>query len=141
MLSMIYLGRAVLFTTFIAIPLHEATVLTIAFLLGLLWLGNVPLTSGLVSDIFETKFGTNTVPLFHTRSMDGRRGSCIREANSHRQAQLRICGARLLVFGIHLEVSLGTRSHKHVSWKRVKCFTCQEIFITRLSTLQRTIHS
>ncbi|MBI3453269.1 MAG: MFS transporter [Rhodospirillales bacterium] len=51
-LSALYLARAGVFLLFIAMPLSETSVLIFAAALGLLWLGTVPLTSGLVVHIF-----------------------------------------------------------------------------------------
>jgi predicted MFS family arabinose efflux permease len=51
-LALIYLGRAVVFLGFLWLPVSEVSVLAFGALLGLLWLGTVPLTSGLVAQIF-----------------------------------------------------------------------------------------
>jgi len=53
-LSLIYLGRAVLFLGFLYLPMTPASVIIICGLLGLLWLSTVPLTSGLVATFFGT---------------------------------------------------------------------------------------
>ncbi|GMH90803.1 hypothetical protein TrST_g3876 [Triparma strigata] len=58
LLSALYFSRACLFALFCSIPLSEATVLGFAFVLGLLWLSTVPLTSGLLSDMFSPKYGS-----------------------------------------------------------------------------------
>jgi len=47
-----YLLRSGLFLAFILVPPSEISVLAFAFTLGLLWLGTVPLTSGLVATLF-----------------------------------------------------------------------------------------
>lgn len=51
-LSALYLARAFIFLTFLAVPVSEAPVLLFAAALGFLWLGTVPLTSGVVFVIF-----------------------------------------------------------------------------------------
>lgn len=51
-LSLLYLGRAAIFLLFLLLPLSETSVLIFAATMGLLWLGTVPLTSGLVAAIF-----------------------------------------------------------------------------------------
>jgi len=51
-LSLLYFGRAILFLVFIYMPLSEVTVLVLSFALGILWLGTVPLTSGLIMTLF-----------------------------------------------------------------------------------------
>jgi predicted MFS family arabinose efflux permease len=53
-LSLIYLGRAVLFLGFLYLPITATTVIVLCALLGLLWLATIPLTSGLVATFFGT---------------------------------------------------------------------------------------
>lgn len=55
-LSAIYLLRAIVFAAFLAAPKTELTVMIFASALGLLWLGTVPLTSGLVAHIFGVRY-------------------------------------------------------------------------------------
>lgn len=52
MLALLYALRALAFMVFLALPLSAASVLVFAAALGFLWLGTVPLTSGLVGYIF-----------------------------------------------------------------------------------------
>jgi MFS family permease len=52
MLALLYTLRALAFILFVAAPLSAFSVLTFAASLGFLWLGTVPLTSGLVSTMF-----------------------------------------------------------------------------------------
>jgi len=52
-LSCLYLGRAFVFFLFIVIPITEVTVLAFGAAMGFLWLGTVPLTSGLVGTYSE----------------------------------------------------------------------------------------
>lgn len=54
-LSLLYLARAAAFLLFIAFPVTEATVLIFSAVMGLMWLGTVPLTSGIVAEIFGTR--------------------------------------------------------------------------------------
>ena len=54
MLALLYALRAASFVVFLALPLSAVSVLTFAAALGFLWLGTVPLTSGLVG----TRFGS-----------------------------------------------------------------------------------
>lgn len=51
-LSLLYLSRAGVFALFLAVPLSPAAALVFAAAIGFLWLGTVPLTSGLVGQIF-----------------------------------------------------------------------------------------
>ena len=52
MLALLYALRALGFVLFLALPLSAASVLLFAASLGFLWLGTVPLTSGLVGYMF-----------------------------------------------------------------------------------------
>ncbi len=55
-LSLFYLARALVIGGFVVAPLNETSVLVFAALIGLLWLGTVPLTSGLVAQIFGPRY-------------------------------------------------------------------------------------
>jgi MFS family permease len=52
MLALLYLLRSLVFALFLVLPLSATTVLAFAAALGFLWLGTVPLTSGLVGYVF-----------------------------------------------------------------------------------------
>ena len=56
LLSLIYLMRAALFLVFLQIPVTEASVLIFGAVLGLLWLSTVPLTSGIVAQVFGARY-------------------------------------------------------------------------------------
>ncbi len=56
LLSGLYLARAVAIGGFMLAPVSELSVLSFAAAIGLLWLGTVPLTSGLVAEIFGTRY-------------------------------------------------------------------------------------
>lgn len=58
MLAYIYLFRSLAMAGFVLLPLSEMTVYPFAFLMGLVWLGTVPLTHGLVSQVFGVKYLT-----------------------------------------------------------------------------------
>jgi predicted MFS family arabinose efflux permease len=53
-LSLIYVGRSLLFLGFLFLPITPVTVIGLCGLLGLLWLATIPLTSGLVATFFGT---------------------------------------------------------------------------------------
>lgn len=57
-LSIIYALRAALFLGFLILPVTPAFVISASFLLGLLWLSTVPLTSGLVATFFGAQWMT-----------------------------------------------------------------------------------
>jgi MFS family permease len=52
MLALLYALRALAFLLFLALPLSWASVLAFSAALGFLWLGTVPLTSGLIGHLF-----------------------------------------------------------------------------------------
>ncbi len=56
LLSGIYTARALLIVVFVALPLSNVTALAFAAGIGFLWLGTVPLTSGLVSGMFGVRY-------------------------------------------------------------------------------------
>ena len=56
LLSGIYVSRSVVIAIYIALPITEATTLVFAAAMGLLWLSTVPLTSGIVSQIFGARW-------------------------------------------------------------------------------------
>ncbi len=55
-LTLIYLGRGAVFLAFLYLPLSETTVVIYAAILGFLWLGTVPLTSGLIVTFFGPRW-------------------------------------------------------------------------------------
>jgi predicted MFS family arabinose efflux permease len=55
-LSFIYFGRAVVFALFYWLPLSVASVYLFAATLGLLWLSTVPVTNGMVAQIFGVRY-------------------------------------------------------------------------------------
>ncbi len=56
LLSGLYFLRAVLVAIFLVMPKTELSVLVFASAMGVLWLGTVPLTSGLVAQIFGVRY-------------------------------------------------------------------------------------
>ena len=56
LLSTIYLLRSVTIVAFILLPITPASVYVFASTMGLLWLSTVPLTTGLVADIFGVRY-------------------------------------------------------------------------------------
>lgn len=57
-LSVLYLIRSAAMILFVAFPITEISVYLFSFVMGLLWLGTVPLTNGLVSQIFGVRYIT-----------------------------------------------------------------------------------
>jgi len=55
-LSQIYLARAVVFALFLVLPLNGPTAIALCAAIGFLWLGTVPLTNGLVAQVFGLKY-------------------------------------------------------------------------------------
>jgi MFS family permease len=56
LLAGIYGARAIIITAFISLPVTEWTVYLFAFALGMVWLSTVPLTSGIVAQIFGVQY-------------------------------------------------------------------------------------
>ena len=56
LLSGIYLARAAVIALFVTLPASPASVMLFSAAMGLLWLSTVPLTSGLVAQIFGTRY-------------------------------------------------------------------------------------
>jgi len=56
LLSFLYSARSVVILVFIMVPLSAASALLFSAVMGLLWLSTVPLTSGLVAQIFGLRF-------------------------------------------------------------------------------------
>lgn len=57
-LSLIYLGRSVVFLGFLALPITPVTIIALSAVLGVLWLSTVPLTSALVATFFGARWMT-----------------------------------------------------------------------------------
>lgn len=55
-LSSIYFIRSAAMTVFLLAPLTPASVYVFSFVMGLIWLGTVPLTNGLVSQVFGVRY-------------------------------------------------------------------------------------
>jgi len=55
-LSGLYLARAAVFTAFMLVPLSDISIIVFSAVIGMLWLGTVPLTSGLVAQIFGLRY-------------------------------------------------------------------------------------
>ena len=55
-LSVLYFTRAVVFLVFISMPLAPFSVYIFSAAIGFLWLGTVPVTSGLIAQIFGVKY-------------------------------------------------------------------------------------
>jgi predicted MFS family arabinose efflux permease len=56
LLSLIYLFRAIAITLFILLPMNQMTVLAFSAAIGLTWLSTVPLTSGIVAQVFGPRY-------------------------------------------------------------------------------------
>lgn len=56
LLAGIYFARSAAIAAFVLAPISEASLYLFSFIMGLLWLGTVPLTNGIVSQIFGVKY-------------------------------------------------------------------------------------
>ena len=55
-LTLIYLGRGLVFLGLLYLPLSETSIIAYAAILGFLWLGTIPLTSGLIVTFFGPRW-------------------------------------------------------------------------------------
>ena len=55
-LALLYMARSVGIALFILLPISDVSAMVFASFMGLTWLGTVPLTSGLVAQIFGTQY-------------------------------------------------------------------------------------
>ena len=58
LLSGLYFGRSLVMAGFVLLPPSEIVVYSFAFFMGLFWLSTVPLTTGLVADLYGTRYMT-----------------------------------------------------------------------------------
>ena len=56
LLSLLYFLRAVVIAVFISLPITPWTVYVFSAVIGFLWLGTVPLTSGLIAQVFGVRY-------------------------------------------------------------------------------------
>jgi predicted MFS family arabinose efflux permease len=56
LLSGLYFARSVVFLVFVLVPVTQTSVIVFSLAIGLLWLSTVPLTSGLVAQIFGPRY-------------------------------------------------------------------------------------
>jgi MFS family permease len=71
-LSYYYLARAIIIAGFLVFPVTQTSVLIFAALIGFLWLGTVPLTSGLVARVFGPRYlGTLFGIVFFSHQIGG----------------------------------------------------------------------
>ncbi len=56
MLSLLYLSRAVAIALFVLLPLNSITLMVFSATIGLSWLSTVPLTSGIVAQVFGPQY-------------------------------------------------------------------------------------
>ncbi len=56
LLSALYFARAAVFLVFVLSPVTETSVILFALAIGLLWLSTIPLTSGMVAQIFGPRY-------------------------------------------------------------------------------------
>jgi MFS family permease len=56
LLASLYFARSIVIAIFVTVPMTTGSVLVFSAFMGLLWLSTVPLTSGLVAQIFGTRY-------------------------------------------------------------------------------------
>ena len=125
-LSVIYLGRALVIVALLMAPSSALTIYLFAAAMGLLWLSTVPLTTGIVAQIFGLKY---MATLFGIVFLGHQIGSFVGiwmgggALRSHRLVRPDVVGRRVLG-GCPRPSSTwpSTRSRSPVSrWMRVEC--------------------
>ncbi len=72
LLAAIYTGRTIIAATFILLPITPTTVLIFSVTMGALWLATVPLTSGLIAQIYGLRYmGTLYGIVFFSHQLGG----------------------------------------------------------------------
>jgi MFS family permease len=72
LLSSIYLGRTMICTVFILAPITPLSVVLFSLLMGSLWLATVPLTSGLIAQLYGLRYmGTLYGIVFFSHQLGG----------------------------------------------------------------------
>ena len=72
LLAAIYFGRVIISVVFILTPITPGTVVLFSFMMGMLWLATVPLTSGLVGHIYGVRYmGTLYGIIFFSHQLGG----------------------------------------------------------------------
>ncbi len=56
LLVVLYIGRAIVMSLLLVVPINDATALVFGALMGVMWLATVPLTGGIVAQIFGTRY-------------------------------------------------------------------------------------
>ena len=56
LLASVYLGRTIVSIAFVLVPMTPATVVLFSLAMGALWLATIPLTSGLVAQIYGVRY-------------------------------------------------------------------------------------
>jgi MFS family permease len=72
LLAIVYTGRTLVSAWFIMVPVTPTTVVIFSFLMGLLWLATVPLTSGLIAHVYGLRYmGTLYGIVFFSHQLGG----------------------------------------------------------------------
>ncbi len=72
LLALIYTARTIVSAIFILLPITPTTVIVFSFVMGLLWLATIPLTSGLIAHIYGLRYmGTLYGIIFFSHQIGG----------------------------------------------------------------------
>ena len=101
LLALLYLGRSLAIGAFITVPVSPASTLIFATAAGLLWLGVVPLVSGLVDKVFGLKhFGTLYGFAFLSHSLGSSCGALLGGVSFDLTGSYGVAWAGLIVIGL-----------------------------------------
>ena len=110
-LSWLYFMRSVVFTLFLVFPISNVSIILFAAAIGFLWLGTVPLTTGLVASMFGARYLTTLASVtFLGHQLGSFTGSWVGgllfdTTGSYDMMWMAVVGAGLFAAIVHLPIS------------------------------------
>jgi MFS family permease len=110
-LSSLYFLRSVVFTIFLLLPISNVSIILFAAAIGFLWLGTVPLTTGLVASMFGARYLTTLASItFLGHQLGSFTGSWVGgvlfdATGSYDMMWMAVVGAGLFAAVVHLPIS------------------------------------
>ncbi len=110
-LSVLYFSRSLVITAFLLFPVSNVSIILFAATIGFLWLGTVPLTTGLVASMFGARYLTTLASIvFLSHQLGAFTGSWIGGilfdlTGSYNQMWMASIGVGLIAAILHLPIS------------------------------------
>ncbi|MEE2761652.1 MAG: MFS transporter [Pseudomonadota bacterium] len=110
-LSALYFTRSVVFTLFLLFPISSVTIFLFSAAIGFLWLGTVPLTTGLVASMFGARYLTTLASItFLSHQLGSFTGSWVGgilfdATGSYNAMWIGVVAAGLFAAVVHLPIS------------------------------------